>query len=360
MRSPKDTRWTCHSCTACCRGFQFGPVEREVIENLQQSEVANWWKPAANTPWYEQRGAPGATPSFYFRSIDGHCIFLRDDGLCAIHAQLGESKKPGFCREFPYHIVEEVSGSVGVIRAECEGWHRSFQNGPPIAEELESVKALPRVVPRRRFDGESVLLYPRAEISRAHWEHLESEFLQCLEERARGVEGDLIELRNILFTLTGKKAPHHDTSAYLGLACNLLAPIESTLQHVLKQPKGDPHQVTFTQRSLHRVQATMACLQEGRLPPPKAQEAEYFNQVLQNWILGKRFLEIGPLSGGLGSFALGTLVARCAAAEAPSLEGVAKHYAGWLRFTGIPMVQQLLSSGLPALHELFLRTSPAS
>lgn len=355
MRSPKDTRWTCHSCTACCRGFQIGPVEEEVIENLQQTQVPSWWKPAADTEWFEQRGEPGKESNYYFRSVDGHCIFLRDDGLCAIHARYGEEKKPGFCREFPFHIVEEGQGAVGVIRAECEGWHRSFKNGPPIEDKLDGVKALPRVVPHRRFDGPTVRLYPRADISLAHWEHLESEFMGCLEERPRGIEGDLIELRNIICTLTGQEAPEGDQAAYLALASSLLQPLAAALNRVLNQAHEDPHQVAFTQQSLQRIQATIEHLNREPLPPSKDQEPEYFNQVLQNWMLGKRFLEVGPLSGGLGSFALGTIVARCAAADSTALEGVATHYAGWLRFTGIPFVQQTLSSSLPALHQLFLR-----
>ena len=107
MRSPKDTRWSCHSCTACCRGFQFGPVEHNVIENLSAQQPASWWPPASNRPWFQERPGPQEQKLYYLSAVDGHCIFLQDDGLCAVHAKLGEAAKPGFCREFPHHIIEE-------------------------------------------------------------------------------------------------------------------------------------------------------------------------------------------------------------------------------------------------------------
>jgi Fe-S-cluster containining protein len=357
MRSPKDTRWACQSCTACCRGFQFGPVEPTVIAKLVETDVPSWWPPAADQDWFQQRRAPEADSTYYFTSVDGHCIFLRDDGLCSIHATHGKDAKPGFCREFPYHIVEERQGAVGVIRAECEGWHRSFIEGPRIQDKLEAVRALPRVVPHRRFTEPTIMLFPRSAISLEHWEHIEAEFLCCLEERPRGIEGDLHELRHIICTLA-RLTPLEPTQAdYLMTATQLLKPLEQTLAVVLAIPHGDPHQEAFTRTSLKRVQNTIAHLETKPLPAPKPMEPEFFNQVLQNWLLGKRFLEVGPLSAGLGSFALGTLVARCCAAENADLGAVATHYAAWLRFTGIPTVQHTLFASLPALHHLFMNAA---
>jgi len=329
-------------------------VETEVINNLLETEVSSWWAPAAERAWYQLREVPGTQPTHFFTSVDGHCIFLRDDGLCAIHAKYGEEKKPGFCREFPYHIVEENQGPVGVIRAECEGWHLSFLDGPAINDMLEEIRTLPRVVPHRNFKGSTVLLFPRSAISLEHWEHFEAEFLRCLEERPRGIEGDLHELRHIVCTLARLDLPKPQQSAYLTLIGELLTPLARTLEAVLALPHGDPHQVAFTRASLDRIQTTLAHLETHTLPNPKPNEPEYFNQVLQNWLLGKRFLEVGPVSAGLGSFALGTVVARCCAAPSPDLEALATHYAGWLRFTGIPVVQRTLYSSLPALHQLFL------
>jgi hypothetical protein len=289
-------------------------------------------------------------------AIDGHCVFLQDDGLCAIHATHGEAAKPGFCREFPFHIVQERTNTVGIIRAECEGWYKSFTQGPIIDDRLESVQKLPRVVPHRSFTNPQVMLFPRSAISLEHWDHMEGELLRCLQEEGRGVEGDIGELRNVILTLAKQPSSPSQKSAYLGCAGKILAPMTRTLSAVLQIPHADPHQVVFTQNSLSRIQQTLRAIESDSLPPYSQSEAEYYNIVLQNWIMGKLFQGVGSLSAGLGAFALGALVARCNAEE-NDLESNATHYAAWLRFSGIPMIQQSLLSSQPVLHQLFMNVS---
>lgn len=353
MRSSKDTRWSCHSCTACCRGFQFGPVEPEVIQNLIKQDVETWWKPASLQAWFHERSGPQDQSLHYLSAVDGHCIFLQEDGLCAVHATLGEDAKPGFCREFPHHIIEEENDYVGVIRAECEGWHKSFQSGPPIEANLDAIRALPRVVPRRRFTPKQVMLFPKTAISYAHWQHLETELCRCLEEESRGIEGDLGELRTIIRTLAGLDNPKPQPQIYEEAVRRLLQPLVHMLRGVLQIPHGDPHQVQFTKTSMQRMEQTLEALQHARLPGRSQEQDDYFNVVLRNDIIGKRFQSFGSVSAGLGAFALGTFVARCCTAT-PNLSENASHYAGWLRFTGIPAVQQSLSANSSALHLLFL------
>ncbi|MEW6278237.1 MAG: hypothetical protein AB1758_06425 [Candidatus Eremiobacterota bacterium] len=46
---------------------------------------------------------------------EGHCVFLRPDNLCAVHAELGYDSKPVGCREFPFQIVNTPDGlHVGI------------------------------------------------------------------------------------------------------------------------------------------------------------------------------------------------------------------------------------------------------
>ena len=357
MRTPETTQWSCHSCTACCRGFQFGPVEEEVIQGLTAHTPESWWEPAASTPWFQARSGPDGAPHYYLTAIDGHCIFLRDDGLCAVHAKLGEAAKPGFCREFPHHIIEEKDDYVGVIRAECEGWYKSYQSGEPIESTLEAIRALPRVVPRRHFAPKQVMLFPTTAISYEHYQHLENELCRCLEEQNRGIEGDLRELRTVIRTLAGMADEASDMAAYRQNAAQVLAPLVHMLNAILQMPHADPYQVQFTRASRERLQHTLVFLESGTSLPRSQHFDEYFNLVLRNDILGKRFQSVGSLTAGLGLFALGTLVARCSS-EDGDLSHAAAHYAGWLRFSAIPAVQQSLTTHRVRLSTLFFHVAP--
>src|SRR6188768_3764626 len=141
IRTPKDARWSCRSCGDCCRGFEFGPVEPAIIAGLEARDVAAHWAPAAEAPWYERRPAPDGTTALFLTHRDGHCVFLRDDALCAVHALWGAEAKPAFCREYPFHVVEDPEGIVVIARSDCGGFHESFVDGEPVADQVEGVLA---------------------------------------------------------------------------------------------------------------------------------------------------------------------------------------------------------------------------
>ena len=149
VRSLPGQAWECRGCAACCSsGFELGPVEDEVIDDLTRSDIAALWTPAGEGPWFTRRPGPDGRPLAYLTQRSGRCIFLRDDDLCAVHALLGADRKPGFCREFPYHLVEEPRGWVAVIRPTCGGLHQTHTEGPAVTTLLSA--SLPTQVPSRK------------------------------------------------------------------------------------------------------------------------------------------------------------------------------------------------------------------
>ena len=116
-----DARWSCQSCGACCKGFSFGPIEPHIIEGLKEKDISSVWAPAKDE-WYVQHPKTG---EYFFTHVDGHCIFLQDDKRCTIHARWGSKAKPWFCREYPFHVVEDEEGYNITIREDCGGAHAS-------------------------------------------------------------------------------------------------------------------------------------------------------------------------------------------------------------------------------------------
>ena len=90
LRLPTIQNWSCHNCSGCCHQHLIEITEEERQRILDQN-----WKPADGIP----AGQPVVVPhhSSLFRKSyrlahrdNGACIFLRDDGLCRIHAKFGE------------------------------------------------------------------------------------------------------------------------------------------------------------------------------------------------------------------------------------------------------------------------------
>ncbi len=53
------------------------------------------------------------------KRLNGACVFLRPDNLCAVHAELGYESKPIGCREFPFQPVRTPDGLFVGISYYC-------------------------------------------------------------------------------------------------------------------------------------------------------------------------------------------------------------------------------------------------
>ena len=69
----------------------FGPVEEHIVEGLKEKDIATHWEPAKEE-WYVTHPQ---TVSL-FTHVDGHCIFLQEDQMCAIHARWVLLQNHGF------------------------------------------------------------------------------------------------------------------------------------------------------------------------------------------------------------------------------------------------------------------------
>ena len=103
-------RFECRSCTNCCRELvvHLTPLDREKIDRQN-------WAGRITGPAFVRLGrayvlnhAPG-----------GGCVFLREDGLCRIHAEFGGSEKPLACQLYPFTLDAEEAGVRVGVRFDC-------------------------------------------------------------------------------------------------------------------------------------------------------------------------------------------------------------------------------------------------
>lgn len=273
-------RWSCRGCGACCRGFSFGPVEPDIIAGLEAADIAALWPPAARQPWHTTAPGPDGQPAAYLASVDGHCIFLQDDQLCAVHRLLGGDRKPWFCREYPFYPVEDADGRVSVtVRGDCGGLHESYADGQPLAEQLPEILSLPRAVPRTRFDAPQVLLLPGMAIPTAAWKQVEPHLLSHLAA-PRQPEAAVSSTRTHLYALVQRPPPAPDPARYRAAMVAVLRALRSTLP----SPQIDA--------ALSRW--------DGAIPAVSEEGGRYLMLILRGALLTRQFGMVGGVPALLG------------------------------------------------------------
>ena len=111
----QDERFTCQSCTSCCRSWyvELMPGEAERIAALAwpQDDPLRGVQPIVKHAGKTMLG----------RRRDGACLFLSEaNGLCRIHEQFGVASKPLGCRVFPFQIAPTFEGEATVTgRFDC-------------------------------------------------------------------------------------------------------------------------------------------------------------------------------------------------------------------------------------------------
>jgi lysine-N-methylase len=111
----EDERFSCHSCTHCCRNWHvvLMPGEAQQIKNL---------------PWAADDPLRGknvllehAGKTYTAHNKETGCVFLNlSNGRCRIHEQFGAAAKPLGCRVFPFQISSTFAGEASVVgRFDC-------------------------------------------------------------------------------------------------------------------------------------------------------------------------------------------------------------------------------------------------
>jgi len=363
VRVPANLRWDCGSCGDCCRTFTLGPVSQDIISLLESQKIAEKWAPAAEGPWYSTQPGPDGRPGYFLNAgPDGACVFLREDNLCAIHALIGPEAKPAFCREYPYHGILDPKGLSLTARADCSGFHESFDKGTPIEERASDFATLDRPYGLRRFAPERVPITPRKEIALHHWMDLEAELLTRLDPTPRSPEGWAYVVRDLLENDCKLKMPTPNSDTAGEIRYELANVLIQTLEVGLRQPHDDsPNTLKMRGMLESMLEVLLQSREKLKDPPPDIDDraCAYFGLILRGHLLSKSIFSSGEFTAGLGSYLFGTHLARAAAGASDTPLGpkdLGPGFAAWARFTHNGVVQQLFQQASNGLTQLFFHT----
>lgn len=133
--SEGEESWDCHQCGICCRG-SLVPLSAEDLDRLQGQ---NWSEhpDLRGVPVVQRIGWRGDNYHLAQRE-DGSCVFLNEDGLCRIHAELGPEAKPTICRVFPLQLIPQGKQAVLTMRRACPS--AAVDKGRPLEGRMPFVK----------------------------------------------------------------------------------------------------------------------------------------------------------------------------------------------------------------------------
>ncbi|MFK7928914.1 MAG: YkgJ family cysteine cluster protein [Myxococcota bacterium] len=352
---PAKTQWDCGGCTACCRHFALGPVRDEIIQGLHDRDVQSHWAPAKDG-FAQRKPGPSGPAWFFTRRPDGACVFLQDDGLCAIHARWGADAKPAFCQEYPFTTVQDGDTLRTYVRADCGGWAATFESGAPAGPQAEAILDLPHQHELGRFHMDPLPILPGLGIDMNQWEAVESHLISAFEasdpEPAHTIRAALEILAGLAKRPLPAPDPHGVEQAVLHVAHRVQQALEPALAHAPTDPDGVGMAAFLTQ--------VVELVRAGQRNPPRPLSdgaRRYVAIVLRSQLHGRAFQALGGIPGWLGTVFVGIELARRAEAVEGPVPAAAfgEHLATWIRLTRHDAARQLLADLRPTLEPLVLR-----
>jgi len=139
---PTIQNWSCHNRGGCCRQHCI-----EITEQEQQRIVDQKWTEADGIPPNQSVIVKygGLFRKSHYRLAhqpDGACVFLDDQGLCRIHAKLGEDAKPLACRIYPYAFHPAGKKVAVSLRFSCPSVVANL--GQPVADQSKNLRQIAR------------------------------------------------------------------------------------------------------------------------------------------------------------------------------------------------------------------------
>jgi len=146
IETPSIQNWSCHGCTACCRG---GMMIELSDEEKRRIEKQGWTKADGVDPATMIVAEKG-----HFRlghQSDGACVFLDAAGRCRIHSRFGEPAKPRACRLYPLTLHPVAKKLVVGVRFSCPS--AADNAGKPLSDQIPALRALAELVVPEGFAG---------------------------------------------------------------------------------------------------------------------------------------------------------------------------------------------------------------
>lgn len=134
---PVIQNWDCHQCGNCCTDYvvPISDAEKERIEGQGWEKVPEFaGKPlfVRHSPWWKFW-----KKKYRLRTVDDHCIFLDEKGLCKIHGKFGVMAKPFACRLYPFILVPTGDSWRVSMRYACPSATANLGRG--LAEQKKDI-----------------------------------------------------------------------------------------------------------------------------------------------------------------------------------------------------------------------------
>ena len=131
-----DLRYDCLQCgKGCVTNFQV-LVNDTAADAIRESESAQKVKKEGYVPIEVLESGIKVMA----RRPDNRCVLLREDKLCAIHAEAGIQAKPRACRQFPFHPINTPAGQYIGLSFFCSAVQRNA--GRRVAEQEAEIQSV--------------------------------------------------------------------------------------------------------------------------------------------------------------------------------------------------------------------------
>ncbi len=143
LNAPAELQHGCVACGACCHGSDIGPLSETELGHIAAVDWSEHLPSHIDTSALVRQVPDGRGGEVALTAQhQGRCVFLDGDKLCTIHRVAGPEKKPIPCRQFPYTLTRTPNGIDVSFSTECRAWWRARAAGEPVADELDSIRAL--------------------------------------------------------------------------------------------------------------------------------------------------------------------------------------------------------------------------